>query len=208
METRVGGVFFSSRRRHTRYWRDWSSDVCSSDLQRPTPTQAAPQPATAPPAGWRVYTGTRVPFVIAYPPDWSVDESSIADGLVYFRHPTDEATWVLVATTGQRTQRTADELRDAYYNEQFADCRARAIDITRDNEFSSINFKSLGTTCDLDDGLYYSYIGLGLNNGVPWRFRLNSPYAQYSANSCRCPEGNVERYFVDMLDTLNIYANP
>src|SRR3712207_6321068 len=35
---RVGRVlqilffFFSSRRRHTRYWRDWSSDVCSSDL--------------------------------------------------------------------------------------------------------------------------------------------------------------------------------
>src|SRR3712207_7602455 len=26
--------FFSSRRRHTRYWRDWSSDVCSSDLIR------------------------------------------------------------------------------------------------------------------------------------------------------------------------------
>src|SRR3712207_7040507 len=29
---RLSGVFFSSRRRHTRYWRDWSSDVCSSDL--------------------------------------------------------------------------------------------------------------------------------------------------------------------------------
>src|SRR5215203_4124521 len=27
--------FFSSRRRHTRYWRDWSSDVCSSDLRYP-----------------------------------------------------------------------------------------------------------------------------------------------------------------------------
>src|SRR3712207_8382904 len=26
--------FFSSRRRHTRYWRYWSSDVCSSDLDR------------------------------------------------------------------------------------------------------------------------------------------------------------------------------
>src|SRR5438445_6705590 len=24
--------FFPSRSRHTRYWRDWSSDVCSSDL--------------------------------------------------------------------------------------------------------------------------------------------------------------------------------
>src|SRR3712207_9503083 len=32
--------FFSSRRRHTRYWRDWSSDVCSSDL--------APAPAPEP----------------------------------------------------------------------------------------------------------------------------------------------------------------
>src|SRR3712207_7833422 len=34
---RAGGVtvsfFFSSRRRHTRDWRDWSSDVCSSDLE-------------------------------------------------------------------------------------------------------------------------------------------------------------------------------
>src|SRR5204863_1910272 len=28
--------FFSSRRRHTRSLRDWSSDVCSSDLDRLT----------------------------------------------------------------------------------------------------------------------------------------------------------------------------
>src|SRR5690606_39713180 len=27
--------FFSSRRRHTRFSRDWSSDVCSSDLNSP-----------------------------------------------------------------------------------------------------------------------------------------------------------------------------
>src|SRR5207253_8378827 len=26
-------LFFSSRRRHTRWPRDWSSDVCSSDLK-------------------------------------------------------------------------------------------------------------------------------------------------------------------------------
>src|SRR3712207_7164073 len=31
-ETWMCSFFFSSRRRHTRYWRDWSSDVCSSDL--------------------------------------------------------------------------------------------------------------------------------------------------------------------------------
>src|SRR5436305_2895479 len=29
---RCGSFFFSSRRRHTRCGRDWSSDVCSSDL--------------------------------------------------------------------------------------------------------------------------------------------------------------------------------
>src|SRR5882757_1141796 len=31
--------FFSSRRRHTRYWRDWSSDVCSSDLRGESGTE-------------------------------------------------------------------------------------------------------------------------------------------------------------------------
>src|SRR5690348_17629789 len=28
--------FFSSRRRHTRWTGDWSSDVCSSDLEKPS----------------------------------------------------------------------------------------------------------------------------------------------------------------------------
>src|SRR5207245_3145737 len=45
--------FFSSRRRHTRCYRDWSSDVCSSDLIF-APTQIAAILAEAkqlPPAG-------------------------------------------------------------------------------------------------------------------------------------------------------------
>src|SRR6478672_4467672 len=33
--------FFSSRRRHTRSDRDWSSDVCSSDLYRRGETERA-----------------------------------------------------------------------------------------------------------------------------------------------------------------------
>src|SRR5690606_39557875 len=70
--------FFSSRRRHTRFSRDWSSDVCSSDLCAPArcpdrhrpagtvarahrPGQGRGRPATAPrtppsrtaPAGFR-----------------------------------------------------------------------------------------------------------------------------------------------------------
>src|SRR3712207_7327780 len=42
-------VFFSSRRRHTRYWRDWSSDVCSSDLKRLAPDDAQGDPDHARP---------------------------------------------------------------------------------------------------------------------------------------------------------------
>src|SRR3712207_6308041 len=34
-------IFFSSRRRHTRYWREWSSDVCSSDLMTAMPQMVA-----------------------------------------------------------------------------------------------------------------------------------------------------------------------
>src|SRR5436309_11704218 len=33
--TRRQSLFFSRRRRHTRFSRDWSSDVCSSDLDLP-----------------------------------------------------------------------------------------------------------------------------------------------------------------------------
>src|SRR5690625_7355846 len=33
--------FFSSRRRHTRWPRDWSSDVCSSDLKKSTSSESS-----------------------------------------------------------------------------------------------------------------------------------------------------------------------
>src|SRR3712207_9352012 len=57
--------FFSSRRRHTRYWRDWSSDVCSSDLwASPRTTRPeTPSPCAGPirvRARWRSWRATRV----------------------------------------------------------------------------------------------------------------------------------------------------
>src|SRR6478752_7798235 len=42
--------FFSSRRRHTRCSRDWSSDVCSSDL--PTPIMVSLLGPTTPRVLW------------------------------------------------------------------------------------------------------------------------------------------------------------
>src|SRR5258707_6797492 len=48
---RILFFFFSSRRRHTRYWRDWSSDVCSSDLDG-TDLGALGTQQPFPPAAW------------------------------------------------------------------------------------------------------------------------------------------------------------
>src|SRR6266513_3013974 len=41
MQVHYKCFFFSSRRRHTRSKRDWSSDVCSSDLLTPEERQRA-----------------------------------------------------------------------------------------------------------------------------------------------------------------------
>src|SRR5439155_18669442 len=48
--------FFSSRRRHTRWPRDWSSDVCSSDLLR---LRLPGQQRRPPPQLLRARTGSR-----------------------------------------------------------------------------------------------------------------------------------------------------
>src|SRR5688572_33340891 len=43
--------FFSSRRRHTRFDCDWSSDVCSSDLEHEVDPVPCPQDAQEPEHG-------------------------------------------------------------------------------------------------------------------------------------------------------------
>src|SRR5436305_7193870 len=47
--------FFSSRRRHTRCGRDWSSDVCSSDLSSPSADRRVPSARSdaTPATSWR-----------------------------------------------------------------------------------------------------------------------------------------------------------
>src|SRR6266436_4166436 len=45
--------FFSSRRRHTRCSRDWSSDVCSSDLGGASLVMFAGQSEDSKKAGWK-----------------------------------------------------------------------------------------------------------------------------------------------------------
>src|SRR5690606_40745919 len=44
--------FFSSRRRHTSFSRDWSSDVCSSDLVLEVERAGLPYSSTEKSSGW------------------------------------------------------------------------------------------------------------------------------------------------------------
>src|SRR5437879_13797214 len=46
MRTMLFYFFFSSRRRHTRYIGDWSSDVCSSDLYARGPPSHCCEPTS------------------------------------------------------------------------------------------------------------------------------------------------------------------
>jgi hypothetical protein len=184
----------------------------------PSPTATAtPQPtatATTPPvvsktprgalpaAGWKTFTGhANAPFAIYYPPDWTIDTQSAADGLIYLRPPGAGSTWMLIATTGvPETNGNIDVLRDQYYNNTLGECTAKAIDRTNYTEYSGITFAGLGATCETTSGLTYARIGLGLNSQVPWRYRLNAPYGEYS--------DTLDNFFQPMLNSLNIYQNP
>lgn len=166
------------------------------------PPAVTPTPLGTRPAGWKVYPGTpQAPFTIYYPPNWTVDESNLSNGYVLFVDPSVYRA-VLVGNTGAPTNRTADELRDQYFNEVLRDCTKKGVDVTRDNTISGLTFKSVGATCNLanDARLYYYYIGLGLYKNVPWRFRFYSIYADYGKN--------VDDYFLPMISSLNIYGNP
>jgi len=171
-------------------------------------SSATPTGAGAVPASWQTYNGgARVPFTIAYPPDWTVDDSRATQGRVYIygpgvTQPYEDALWILIATTGSPTpDANIDVLRDQYFATEIKDPHPEAgIDVTRRNEFSGLPFASLGTTFNSGTTLCYAYIGLAVRDGVPWRFRLNSPYADYSAN--------LEGTFAPMVGSLNIYGNP
>lgn len=142
-----------------------------------TPSGAIPNPI---PAGWRTYRGT-LPFTIAVPPDWTIEEQS-AQGLIYFYAPTAErTTFMVLATTGQAAANpNLDVLRDQWYRSRTEQCRDFAIERTSQARYADIDFATVGATCDLPNGLAYSYTGIGLRQQVPWIFEFNAPYGDYN----------------------------
>src|SRR3712207_2747268 len=81
--------FFSSRRRHTRYWRDWSSDVCSSDLPGGSPNTVAGDTV-------HLVLGDRLVSYDASEDAWSVSPPAPVDEVVHDPAAVDDGTVVLV----------------------------------------------------------------------------------------------------------------
>src|SRR5260370_12563250 len=90
--------FFSSRRRHTRFKCDWSSDVCSSDLG-PTETtiwsatsrvEAGDVPVTIGPpihnTSFYVLDANQQPLPIGGPGELYIDGPSVPNGLIVNVH--------------------------------------------------------------------------------------------------------------------------
>src|SRR5690606_40674662 len=77
---------FSSRRRHTSFSRDWSSDVCSSDLEKHISTTAlARLLAKESKELFILLTGGG--WIIKVDNHWQLTEKGKFEGGVYVNHP-------------------------------------------------------------------------------------------------------------------------
>src|SRR5690606_29621607 len=72
--------FFSSRRRHTSFSRDWSSDVCSSDLK----------------AGIHLDSTSTYSFSLMNFPDWNMQSSDAVLNENYWSWPTDKTVTLIL----------------------------------------------------------------------------------------------------------------
>ncbi len=164
-------------------------------------TVGSREPRGTIPQGWSVYRGTRLPFAIAYPPDWSVDASGIDNGRIVFRSPGNAGIETTISTTGKADPTAnVDTLREQDNKAQAQTCRQSGISFTRYSVLSGITFATVGANCDMATGLSFYLIGVGLKEQVPWRFRVTAPKDLYTQS--------IQSIVDPMFGSLNIYANP
>jgi hypothetical protein len=160
------------------------------------------------PSGWKVYRGgAQLPMVIAYPPDWTVDESKLSNNIVVFNAP-DQLTEVQIDAEKVSAGANIDVLRDQFFKGVSGVCDKAGVEATDYGNSSGIRFAELAATCDVKGTLLLFYVGSGLSGSVEWDFLLVSLYKDFNKNTCKCAQGNYEKYFAPMLATLNIYGNP
>jgi hypothetical protein len=162
-----------------------------------------PPPGGAIPAGWRVYRGPReFPLVIAYPPDWTVDDSLLPEQhVVSFLGPGGAdglADTVDIEASAQPDDPNIDVLRDAFFYRKSAFCDRKGIAATWYRQVSGVPFSMLGADCDSSDSLSYLQVASGVKDGDEWSVELRTPYER--------KDRVVAEIFDPMLASLTIYA--
>jgi hypothetical protein len=168
----------------------------------PGPT-AVPQPNGAIPAGWQIYRGTPTfPFVVAYPPDWTVDDSLLPDQRVIYlygpdgRDDTPERIDIEISQTGAGAN--IDVQRDEFFRQESDFCDAKGIEYTEQRQVAGVAFAVLGATCDASNVLSFMQVASGLKHGDEWNILMRTSYDR--------KEARLREVFDPILASLNIYA--
>ena len=96
-----------------------------------------------------------LPVVVAYPPDWTVDDSLFPDqAIISINGPSGNDT-VEIDGAAQQSGANIDVLRDEFFNKKTAFCDAKGIEMTATRPVSGVPFAVLGATCEQSSELFY-----------------------------------------------------
>jgi hypothetical protein len=159
-------------------------------------------PGTAP-LGWRVYQGKKVPFVIAYPPKWSVDETNAPVGEISFSQITKSASIsVTIATRRPAAHLPLNVLRAQFVSFATRACeQGKKVERTGTATSGTVRFATAIAECDSGEevgehshAVMVFYVGVALKSGAQWTFVFRSSKERFQADQ--------RTYFTPMLHTF------
>jgi hypothetical protein len=180
-----------------------ASPAPSSAPAPSTSSATKPQPNGPIPAGWKVYYGPRAfPIVIAYPPDWRVDESLYPDQLIIFivgpHDGENEQERIDIEPAYNGDGANIDVQRDEYFYRKTEFCDQKGVEYTERRQISGAAFAILGATCDQSNTLYFLQVASGVTGGDEWNISMRSTYDR--------KEQYRREIFDPMLASINVYA--
>jgi hypothetical protein len=168
----------------------------------PPAATAIPQPNGTIPADWKVYRGSpEFPFVVAYPPDWTLDDSLLPEQKVIFLYgPGDreDGERIDIEFSQTATGANIDVQRDEFFRQESEFCDAKGIEYTEHRQVAGVAFAILGATCDASNTLSFMQVASGLKYGDEWNILMRTPYDR--------KEARLREVFDPVLASLNIYA--
>ncbi len=138
---------------------------------------------------------------MAYPPDWTVDESYFPEqSIIFFIGPsgnTDEES-VAIIWGAEQTDANIDVILNDFYQQRSAYCDTEGIESTEYRQISDATFAILQAACDQGGLLFFLQVGAGLKNSDQWDVEMRTLYED--------KEAFKRDIFDPMLASLNIYA--